>query len=142
MATTTVTATRVAAPARRGDLVLIESKSSWEREPRWTLERVTGVTRDGWVRDCEHRYLGELMGEPLWRWMTVRGNRHQSYRVGYRNHWLVSATLTDVEALWVAWCERERCEPDERHPDGRRDGPEPFRSLEEASAFAKAYRRD
>ncbi|HXM55339.1 MAG TPA: hypothetical protein VOB72_08110 [Candidatus Dormibacteraeota bacterium] len=130
------------AVAKRGDLVLVESQASWQREPEFELERVVGVTREGRVRDTLTR-LGDSdhRGEPMFRDVTRWGRKHRQRRLGLRQVYVISAARVDAVALWAAWCERQNVEPSPSHPDGRRWNPEPFRTLEEAAAFIEPFRR-
>jgi hypothetical protein len=116
--------------ARRGDLVLIEAQQSYDPAPRYTFERVAGITSDGMVKVCEARAFGAERREPLFRLTSSRGRKVPQYRVGYRMHWVLPAVKVDAAALWAAWVER----PGEW-------APEPFASFEDAQRFASQFKR-
>jgi hypothetical protein len=121
------------AVARRGDLVLVEYRpdyTSSEKAHTFAIERVTGVTRDGWVRATVQRVWGQDREEPLFRMRTSGGRPLRDYRTYYVNHYVISAGSADVARLWEAWCTRRT---DWRVP--------PFQSMAEATAFVAPFRR-
>jgi hypothetical protein len=119
--------------AKRGDLVLVEYRpdsTSSEKAHTFAIERVTGVTRDGWVRVTAEHVWGQDREEPLFRMRTSGGRPFRAYRCYYVNHSVVSAGSAEVARLWEAWCARRT---DWRVP--------PFRSVDEATAFVAPFRR-